>query len=85
MPSSINKILRDQGLVSNEVTCHLKYADKEIQYHCIFCCKGIFRQQGRVFTLFFASEPDKIEIMSVPFSTQCSRCGAIYHASTISA
>lgn len=83
MPDSVNRKLRKQGLAPDEVTCHLKFSQDEIQYHCIYCCKGIFRQQGRVFNLFLAGEPENSDIVSVPFSVQCSRCGCIYHASTI--
>ena len=83
-PSSINKQLREQGLTPNEITIHLKYTEQEIQYHCFFCCKGIFRQQARIINVYLAGEPDQTEIMTIPMSTQCPRCGAIYHCSTIS-
>lgn len=83
MPSSLNKQLREQGLAPDELTIHLKYTEREIQYHCLYCCKGIFRQQGRIINIFLAGEPDQSNLMTVPFSVQCSRCGAIYHASTL--
>lgn len=83
MPSSINKQLREKGLVPDEITIHLKYADIETQFHCLYCCKGIFRQQARILNVFLASEPVLTSIMTVPTSIQCSRCGAIYHIFTI--
>ena len=83
MPSSINKQLRDKGLVPNEITVHLKYTEKETQYHCLYCCKGIFRQQGRILNVFLAGEPDQSEIMTIPVSIQCSRCGCRYNLITL--
>ena len=82
-PSSINKQLRDQGLGPDEITIHLKYAEKETQYHCFYCCKGIFRQQARIVNVFLAGEPEQSEIMTIPVSIQCHRCGCIYHLLTI--
>lgn len=84
MPSSINKVLREQGLVPDEITIHLKYTEREIQYHCFVCCKGLFRQQARILNVFLAGEPEQSEIMTIPVSIQCHRCGAIYHLLTIS-
>ena len=83
MPSSINKILRDKGLTPNEVTIHLKYTEQVTQYHCLYCCKGIFRQQARIINVYLAGEPEQSEIMTVPVSIQCSRCGTRYNLSTM--
>lgn len=85
MPSSINKVLRDQGLAPDEVTLHLKFTEREVQYHCFYCCKGIFRQQARILNVYMAGEPDQSQIMTTPTSIQCHRCGAIYHLSTMNA
>lgn len=62
---------------------HLRYQEKEIQYHCLVCCKGIFRQQARIVNIFTADEPEISEVLTIPVSIQCPRCGAIYHLSTI--
>ena len=83
MPSSINKQLREKGLVPNEITIHLKYCEQVTQYHCLYCCKGIFRQQARIINVFLAGEPEQSIIMTIPVSIQCHRCGALYHLSTI--
>jgi len=83
MPSSINRQLRDKGLTPIEITIHLKYQPEEVQYHCLVCCKGTFRQQGRVIAVFMADDPDLGDIMTVPVSIQCQRCGAIYHLATL--
>lgn len=83
MPDSVNRVLRRQGLSPNEITVHLKYQEIEVQYHCFVCCKGIFRQQARIINVFTAGEPEQSEVMTVPISIQCHRCGAIYHLSTM--
>jgi hypothetical protein len=83
-PSSINKQLRQSGLAPDEITIHLKFTEIETQYHCFYCCKGIFRQQGRILNVYLAGEPEQSKIMTVPVSFQCHRCGCIYHVSTIS-
>lgn len=86
MPSSINRQLRDKGLEPVEITIHLKYQVEVVQYHCLICCKGTFRQQGRIINVFMADDPDAGDmgdIMTVPVSIQCHRCGAIYHLATL--
>jgi len=83
MPSSINRQLRERGEVANEATVHLKYTEREVQYHCMYCAKGIFRQQGRLINVYLAGEPEQSEIMTVPTSVQCHRCGCVYHVATM--
>lgn len=83
MPDSISRQLRKKGLAPDEITIHLKYSEVEVQYHCLICCKGTFRQQGRIINVFMAGEPALEEIMTIPVSIQCHRCGAIYHISTL--
>jgi len=83
MPDSIARKLRKKGVNPNVISLHLRYAEEEIQYHCIVCCKGTFRQQGRVVALLMVDQPDLGGILTVPVSIQCDRCGTIYRISTI--
>lgn len=83
MPSSMNKILRDQGLVPSHADVHLKYVEKERLIRCMYCGKGLMKQQARILTLFEAGELDNPVIMTVPTSIQCHGCGDIWHFRTI--
>ena len=83
MPSTINRQLRERGEVRNEIAVHVKYSDIEVQFHCFYCCKGIFRQRARIIAVFAASELEPEILATIPISIQCSRCGCIYHILTI--
>ena len=83
MPDTIQRKLSKQGLAADELTLHLKYQKQEVQYYCIYCRKGIFRQEARILNMYLAGEPDQTEMVTVPVSIQCNRCGAIYHIATL--
>lgn len=82
MPPSINRRLREQGLVRREMTIFLRYETHPTQHYCMFCKEGLFRSQYRAIDMAYGNGTDQSFLMP-PISMQCKKCGTLWHLSAI--